>query len=59
MADTIRTVELAARTGQQITLTVAVDPAILRGAVTRIGSQVWDGSLRNKLGQIRQSIIEG
>jgi len=50
---------LAARTGQQITLTVAVDPAILGGAVTRIGSQVWDGSLRNQLNGIRQSIMEG
>ncbi|MDH5751229.1 MAG: ATP synthase F1 subunit delta [Deltaproteobacteria bacterium] len=45
--------------GKNLTLQVTVDPDLLGGAVARIGSTVWDGSLRNQLDQIRQSFIEG
>ena len=45
--------------GKQITLQVQVEPEILGGAVTRIGSTVWDGSLRGRLNHVRQTIIEG
>jgi F-type H+-transporting ATPase subunit delta len=51
--------QLEALSGKQITLTVKVDPEIMGGAITRIGSVVRDGSLRNQLQQIRQSIKEG
>ena len=51
--------QLEALSGKQITLTVTVDPEIMGGAITRIGSVVRDGSLRNQLQQIRQSIKEG
>lgn len=50
---------IEALAGKDVELEVTVDPGILGGAITRIGSTVWDGSLRNKLRQIRQSIIEG
>lgn len=49
--------KIEAFSGKQITLDVEVDPAILGGAITRIGSTVWDGSLRNQLNNIRDSII--
>ncbi len=45
--------------GKQITLEVEVDPAVLGGVVARIGSTVWDGSLRGRLESIRQSITGG
>jgi F-type H+-transporting ATPase subunit delta len=45
--------------GKTITLNVTVDPAILGGAVTRIGSTVWDGSLRHQFNRIRESIVKG
>jgi len=51
-----RVAELA---GKEISLDVKVNPDILGGVITRIGSTVWDGSVRGQLRQIRQSIIEG
>jgi F-type H+-transporting ATPase subunit delta len=36
-----------------------VDPSIIGGIVTRIGSMVIDGSIRNQLIQVRESIIRG
>jgi len=50
--------KLEAVSGKTITLHVTVDPAILGGAVTRIGSTVWDGSLRHQLNRIRESIVK-
>lgn len=51
--------DLEALSGKSITLNVTVDPAILGGAITRVGSTVWDGSLRTQLNQIRESILKG
>ncbi|MDH4246466.1 MAG: ATP synthase F1 subunit delta [Deltaproteobacteria bacterium] len=45
--------------GKKLTLQVETDSSLLGGLVARIGSTVWDGSLRNQLNQIRQSFIEG
>ena len=44
--------------GKQVDLTIHTDPDILGGMVARIGSTVWDGSLRNQLNKLQQSIIE-
>ena len=44
--------------GKQITLALRVEPGILGGAVARIGSRVWDGSLRNALDAMRSAITE-
>ena len=43
----------------QPVLTVAVDPALLGGLVIQIGDDVYDASLRNRLEQLRQRLIEG
>ncbi len=51
--------KLEVLSGKQITLAVKVDEEIMAGAITRIGSVVRDGSLRNQLNQIRQTIKEG
>jgi len=34
----------------------AVDPAILGGAVAHVGSQVFDGSIRNQIEQLKQQL---
>ena len=47
---------LARATGRKITLTTRVDPAILGGAVTRIGSTVYDGSLAAQLARMRDRL---
>lgn len=51
--------KLEALSGKQITMNVNVDPAIIGGVITKIGSSVRDGSLRSQLEQIRQTITAG
>lgn len=51
--------KLESMTGKQITLSVRVEPDIIGGVITRIGSTVRDGSLRTQLTNLRQSILEG
>lgn len=43
--------------GRDVRLAVDVDPELLGGAVVRIGSVVYDGSLVNQLNQLRQQLI--
>ena len=44
---------LARATGRTVTLTASVDPSLVGGVVTRIGSTVYDGSVRRQLQKIR------
>ncbi len=46
-------------TGKEIRLTFATDEAVIGGIVTRIGSTVYDGSVRTQLEEIRLKLIEG
>ncbi len=48
--------ELGRLTGKQVVLEVAEDPAILGGVVARIGSLVYDGSLKTRLAQLRREL---
>jgi len=34
------------------------DPNIIGGVVVRIGSRIYDGSIRNQLSQLRQQLAE-
>ena len=45
--------------GKEVSVNINIDPAIIGGIVTRIGSVVIDGSIHTQLNQIRQSIIRG
>ena len=45
--------------GKKIEVNVTIDPSIIGGIVTRIGSTVIDGSIQTYLNQIRKSIIRG
>jgi F-type H+-transporting ATPase subunit delta len=49
---------LEAMTGRKVRLTASVEPDILGGAVTRIGSKVYDGSLRTQLAQLRRKMTQ-
>ncbi len=49
---------LAASTGRTVTMRTKVDPAILGGVVTRIGSTVYDGSVATQLEALRQRLTE-
>jgi F-type H+-transporting ATPase subunit delta len=46
---------LSQSTGQQVEVVVVVDPAVLGGIVTQIGDTVIDGSVRQRLSQLRES----
>ena len=45
-------------TGRKIRLTTHVDPEILGGAVTRVGSNVYDGCLKTQLDQLRRKMTQ-
>lgn len=44
--------------GKKVRLTCVVDPEVLGGASARIGSTVWDGSLRSQLAAVRRRMAE-
>ncbi len=44
---------LARLTGRKIEAKYALDPALLGGAVVRIGDTIYDGSLRSRLNEMR------
>jgi F-type H+-transporting ATPase subunit delta len=43
-------------TGKQVSVARRVDPSLLGGVVTRIGDQVIDGSLRNRLEELKHEL---
>jgi F-type H+-transporting ATPase subunit delta len=47
---------LAHTTGREVQLDVRVDPSIVGGAVARIGSTVYDGSVTTQLEKLRQQL---
>ena len=50
---------ISSYSGKEIEVNVTIDPSIIGGIVTRIGSTVIDGSIQTYLNQIRQSIRRG
>jgi F-type H+-transporting ATPase subunit delta len=47
---------LVAMTGKDVRLSFATDESLIGGMVTRIGSTVYDGSVRNKLQQLGEKL---
>lgn len=45
-------------TGKKVEVTASVDPELLGGVVARIGSTVYDGSVRTQLAQMRQELVK-
>jgi len=50
---------LTAATGRQVHLTARVDPAVLGGLVARVGSTLYDASLRTQLRRMREALSKG
>jgi F-type H+-transporting ATPase subunit delta len=57
-ADRVATLRnsLAVATGREVQLATRVDPEIIGGAVARIGSTVYDGSVTRQLERIKESL---
>lgn len=49
---------LARATGRQVQLGTRVDASIVGGAIARIGSTVYDGSVTTQLERLRQKLVE-
>jgi F-type H+-transporting ATPase subunit delta len=49
---------LARATGREVQLESRVDPSILGGAVARVGSTVYDGSVTTQLARLKQQLME-
>jgi F-type H+-transporting ATPase subunit delta len=49
---------IAAATGRRVTMTASVDPALIGGAVARVGSIVYDGSIATQLAKMRERLEE-
>jgi F-type H+-transporting ATPase subunit delta len=47
---------IAEQTGQKVDLSATVEPDILGGIVVRVGNQVLDASIRNRLEQLRKQV---
>jgi F-type H+-transporting ATPase subunit delta len=45
--------------GSRIEPTFKLDPAIIGGTVVRIGSTVWDGSVRGRLQRLKEALVAG
>lgn len=45
-------------TGKKVDLSVSVDPELLGGVVARIGSTVYDGSVKTQLERMRRQLVE-
>ncbi|GAC1358726.1 MAG: F0F1 ATP synthase subunit delta [Ktedonobacteraceae bacterium] len=50
---------LSHTTGKQIIMHTRVDPEILGGIIARVGDQVIDGSIRNRLHVLQQQLLAG
>jgi F-type H+-transporting ATPase subunit delta len=46
-------------TGRKVRLTARTDPNLIGGVRTRIGSQVYDGSILRQLDHLRDNFVEG
>ncbi len=47
---------IAEQTGRKVELSAAVEPDILGGIIVRVGNQVLDASVRNRLEQLRKQV---
>jgi F-type H+-transporting ATPase subunit delta len=42
-----------------VKLNFAIDPAIIGGVVTRVGSTVYDGSVKTQLENLKEELVNG
>jgi F-type H+-transporting ATPase subunit delta len=59
-AENLQAIEsrLGGLTGKQVQLSTTVDPSLIGGMITRVGSTVYDGSIRTQLQKMKQRLVE-
>ena len=50
---------LTKMSGKEVVLELEIDESLLGGVITQIGSEVYDGSLKNQLQQIKEDLSKG
>ena len=50
--------KLEAVTGKQVEIDAKVDPAVIGGARAQIGSVIYDGTIKNQLGKMREKLAK-
>ena len=50
---------LRARTGREVRMQYSLDPAVIGGAVARVGGTIYDGSVRGQLERLRADLLSG
>jgi F-type H+-transporting ATPase subunit delta len=50
--------KLGAVTGKEVRLQFKTDPNIIGGVVARLGSKVYDGSIKNQLAQMKERLMQ-
>ncbi len=50
---------IKAMVGKDVELSMEVDPTLIGGVKTKIGSTVYDGSIRNQVKLVRESLLKG
>ncbi len=51
--------QLQTATGKQVRIHFKIDPEIIGGVVTRVGSLIYDGSIKNQLALMKQQLAKG
>lgn len=44
-------------TGKKVQIERKLDPSLIAGVVTRVGDKVFDGSLKNRLGELKDELL--
>ena len=50
---------ISEQTGRRVDLSATVEPDILGGIIVRVGNQVLDASIRNRLDTLRKQVVRG
>jgi F-type H+-transporting ATPase subunit delta len=50
--------KLEAVTGKQVEIDAKVDPSVIGGVRAKIGSVVYDGTIKNQLGKMRERLVK-
>jgi F-type H+-transporting ATPase subunit delta len=51
--------QLESVTGKEVILSVAKDPSLIGGVLTKVGNVIYDGSLKTQLSRVKENLYKG